>query len=195
MSSSPYRLLGVSGSLRTEAFSTAILETLSEAVVPKAITTIADIGSLPHYNQDLDGASAPDVVVDFKTQVMNADGLVIVSSEFNHGVPGILKNAIDWASRPGFRSPLKGKPILIITSSVAFTGGVRAQYQLREAFASTLSRVTLTPEVVIGAVHEKIVAGALADRAAIDYALVAYEALFNEIDLQKHAVKALVGAH
>lgn len=187
MSRSPYRLLGISGSLRRGSFSTAILETLAEAVAAKAVTGYADIGALPHYDQDQDGAASPAAVVTLRRQIAEADGLVVVSPEFNHGVPGVLKNAIDWASRPAFTSSLRGKPVLIVTSSPAFTGGVRAQAQLRETFIAALSRPIIGPDIVIGQVKDKIVDGRLADRAAIDFAVAQFEALFAEIDLLARA--------
>ncbi len=180
---STFRLLGISGSLRRGSFSTAVLETLSAEVAATARTDFADIGALPHYDQDLDGAAAPEAVTRLRRQIDEADGLVVVSSEFNYGIPGVLKNAIDWASRPAFASPLKGKPVLIVTSSPAFTGGVRAQQQLREVFSATLARPVPTPEVVIAQVHTKIADGRLTDRATIDFALAAYRALFAEIEL------------
>jgi chromate reductase len=183
-----HRLLGISGSLRHDAFSTVILKTLADEVAAFATTDVADIGSLPHYDQDLDTADAPTAVVRLRRQIAEADGLVVVSSEFNHGIPGVLKNALDWASRPAFASPLKGKPVLIVTSSPAFTGGVRAQAQLRETFAATLSRPIATAEVVIGQVHTKIADGRLVDRPSIDFALKAFDGLFEEIEL-------LAGAH
>lgn len=187
---SSHRLLGISGSLRRGAYSTAILETLSDAVVQRATTTFADIGALPHYDQDLDGTEPPAAVALLRRQIGEADGLVVVSSEFNHGIPGVLKNAIDWASRPAFASSLKGKPVLIVTSSPAFTGGVRAQAQLREALVSALARPVVAAEVVIGQVHHKIAEGRLIDQISIDFALGAYDALFAEIALLGAAVPA-----
>ncbi|TBW41276.1 NADPH-dependent oxidoreductase [Siculibacillus lacustris] len=178
---SKFRLLGLSGSLRRGSYSTAVLETLSAAVTARADTTVFDIGTLPHYDQDRDGAVPPETVVELRRRITEVDGLVVVSPEFNYGIPGVLKNAIDWASRPAFASPLKGKPVLIVTCSPAFTGGVRAQSQLRETFAATLSRQVASPEVVIGQVRDKIVDGRLIDRAALNFSLGAYEALFADI--------------
>ena len=178
-----YSLLGLSGSLRAGAHSTAILKTLAAEIAPRAGVAIGDIGALPLYNQDLDVDPRPEPVAPLRDAIAAADGLLVVSTEYNHGIPGVLKNAIDWASRPAFNSPLKGKPVLVVTCSHAFTGGVRAQYQLREAFSSTLSRPVLTPEVVVGAVHTRITDGWLTDRAVIDYAVNAIGALLAEIDL------------
>lgn len=182
MTSPRYALLGLSGSLRAAAFSTAVLKTFAGTVADRARLDIADIGSLPLYNQDLDTDPRPAPVAALRAAIAAADGLVIVSTEYNHGTPGVLKNAIDWASRPAFNSPLQGKPVLIATCSMAFTGGVRAQYQIREAFASTLSRTVLTPEIVIGTVHTKISGGRLTDPAVIDHALGGFAALYAEIE-------------
>lgn len=184
---SPVRLLGLSGSLRRGSHSTAVLDTLAASLDGRAATTRFDIGALPHYDQDLDGAAAPPSVVDLRRRIEEADGVLVVSPEFNYGIPGVLKNAIDWASRPAFASPLKGKPVLIVTCSPAFTGGVRAQSQLRETFAATLSRVAVGPEVVIPRVQDKIVDGRLVDAATLDFALAACETLFAEIALGRPA--------
>ena len=177
----PFRLLGISGSLRTGAFSTAVLEALAEASVPHATCEYADIGALPHFNQDLYVEPLPPAVARFRAQIAGADGLVISSPEYNHGVPGVLKNALDWASRPHNSSPLKGKPVLIVTSSQAFTGGVRAQYQLREALASALARPVPTPEIVIGGVGAKIVDGRFNDPSTIEFALNGFAVMFEEM--------------
>ena len=176
-----HRLLAISGSLRAQAFSTAVLEALAEATAAQAQFNHADIGALPHFNQDLYVEPLPAAVALFRSQVAGADGLVIASPEYNHGVPGVLKNALDWASRPHNTSPLRGKPVLIVTSSVAFTGGVRAQYQIREALVSALARPVSTPEIVIPAVNAKMVDGRFHDSFIIEFALQAFSALFEEI--------------
>jgi chromate reductase len=90
----PFRLLGISGSLRADSISSAILTALAEAAAPPAHFDFADIGTLPHYNQDLEVA-LPLTVTDFKAKVAAAHGVVLVSPEFNHGVSGVLKNARD----------------------------------------------------------------------------------------------------
>ena len=99
-----------------------------EACAPDAERDYADIGALPHFNQDFFPEPLPEAVHHFRRQVSEADALVISSPEYIHGVPGVLKNALDWASRPHNASQLKGKAVLIVTSSLAFTGGVRAQH-------------------------------------------------------------------
>ena len=183
--SAPYRLLGISGSLRARAFSTAVLEALAEASVPRATYEYADIGALPHFNQDLYVDPLPPAVARLREQIAGSDGLVISSPEYNHGVPGVLKNALDWASRPHNGSPLRGKPVLIVTSSQAFTGGVRAQYQIREALASALAHPVATPEIVVGGVGAKIVDGRFHDPATIEFALNGFATMFGELERRK----------
>ena len=176
-----YRLLGISGSLRANSFSTAILTALAEATAARATFDYADIGALPHFNQDLYVEPLPSAVQTLREQVAAADGLVISSSEYNHGIPGTLKNALDWASRPHNGSPLKDKPVLIVTSSPATTGGVRAQHQIRETVISALARPVSTPEIVVGHVATKIVEGRFEDDAVIEFALAGFAAMFAEI--------------
>ena len=170
MSLPAYRLLGISGSLRAHAFSKAVLAALAEAMASEVEFDYADIGELPHFNQDLYVEPLPAAVERFRRQIAAAHGLVIASPEYNHGIPGVLKNALDWASRPHNGSPLKDKPVLILTASPASTGGVRAQYQIRETLVSALARPVNTPEIVIGHVGTKIVDGRFVDPATMDFA-------------------------
>jgi chromate reductase, NAD(P)H dehydrogenase (quinone) len=185
--STKYRLLGISGSLRANSFSTAILNALVEATAAQAIYDSADIGALPHFNQDLYVDPLPFAVQHFRNQIAAADGLLISSPEYNHGIPGVLKNALDWASRPHNGSPLKDKPVLIVTSSPAATGGVRAQYQIRETVISALARPVSTPEIVVGHAGTKIVEGRFEDNAVIEFTLAGFKAMFVEIDRFKAA--------
>lgn len=184
---SPFHLLGFAGSLRAQSNSRSILDTLADAVLPRAIFEIADIGALPFYDEDLERGALPATVVALRDQIARADGIVLVAPEFNHGIPGVLKNALDWGSRPAFRSPFRGKPALLVTHSHAFTGGVRAQYQLRETIASMLARPVTTSEIVIGQAHLKIADGRFTDQGTINYALKGFEALFDEILLLRRA--------
>ncbi len=185
-----HNLLGISGSLRAGAFSSTILKSLAEAVAQEADVAYADIGAMPHFNQDLCIDPLPLGVTRFRDQVEAADALVISSPEYNHGIPGVLKNALDWASRPHNRSPLRNKPFLIVTCSLAFTGGVRAQYQIRESLVSALARPVSTPEIVIGEVGKKIAGARLEDAATIRFALDGFAALFDEIVQRARTIAA-----
>jgi chromate reductase, NAD(P)H dehydrogenase (quinone) len=182
MSTQKLHLLGISGSLRAAAFSTAVLNAIAEATSDRGDYDYADIGALPHFNQDLYVNPLPAPVQHFRDQIAAADGIVISSSEYNHGIPGVLKNALDWASRPHNGSPLRDKPVLIITSSPAVTGGVRAQYQIRETLVSALARPVNTPEIVVGLVASKVVEGRFQDAATIAFALNGFAAMFDAIE-------------
>lgn len=179
--SAPYSLLGISGSIRSNSYSTAILKALAEASKSHADFEFADIGALPHFNQDLVSEGFPENVQIFRDLIERADGIVVVSPEYNHGIPGVLKNAFDWASRPHNASPLKNKPILIVTSSPAVTGGVRAQYQIRETIVSSMARPVNTPEIVIGSVGSKMTGDCFSDATSIEFAMNGFEALYTQI--------------
>ena len=179
------RLAGISGSIRKGSQNTAILRTLQERLSAGVELTLLPLDDLPLYNSDLEVPEPPAPVAEFKTAVHAADGLVLCSPEYNAGTSGVLKNALDWASRPGNSSSLKGKHVLIMSSSPGFMGGVRAQAQLRETFASTLSRVVVRPPVVIAGVHEKIKDGRLVDESNIQFALDAIAALASEIRVDR----------
>jgi chromate reductase len=121
------RLLGLSGSLRRASNSTAVLRGLQDALAPKARLDIFSLHGLPLYNEDEDGEHAPESVRALRSAIETTDGVIMVSPEYNHGMSGVLKNSLDWAPRPYGRSVLRGKPVLTMTASPAFTGGVRAQ--------------------------------------------------------------------
>ena len=104
------KLLIVVGSLRAAGFSRKLGEAVAALSPDGTEVETTDGGDLPLYNQDLDGDEKPAAVVALLDQVANADGIVFVTPEFNYGIPGPLKNLVDWASRPAYNSPLKGKP-------------------------------------------------------------------------------------
>src|SRR4051812_31247464 len=114
----------------------------------------------------------------------------MVSPEYNHGMSGVLKNALDWASRPFGRSVLKSKPVLTMTASPAFTGGVRAHQQMNETLASIPARPVFRPQIVIGRVHERVRDGRLTDQAAIGFALAGVDDLLEEIRAVRSVRKA-----
>ncbi|MGE4483445.1 NADPH-dependent FMN reductase [Acidocella sp.] len=180
--SEPIRLLGISGSIRKASTNTIVLHTLSEALVTsgKATLEVFPLDDVPLYNGDLE-ADLPAPVAALKSAITAADGLVLVTPEFNHGIPGVLKNAIDWASRPAFAAPLVGKPVLPITSSPGFVGGARVHAQLLATLHSTLSRVVVGPDVVIAGIGQKITNGRLTDATTLEFCLKAIDTLLAEI--------------
>lgn len=172
----PFRLLGIVGSLRREAYSRAVLRGLQRALDTRFTLALAEI-DLPLYNQDLDGDAAPAIVRRFRGLIAESDALVISTPEYNHGMPGVLKNALDWASRPHGQSVLNGMPFLVISSSPAFTGGVRAQMQVNETMLSAQALPVPGPQIVIGTIGEKVRDGLLADEASLVFATAAIESL------------------
>ncbi len=166
------------GSLRAASFSGKLADAIQEIAGDAFSFTRTTGGDLPLYNQDLDGEEKPAAVASFLREVDAAQGLVVVTPEFNYGIPGPLKNAIDWASRPAFRSPLKGKPTLIVSVSLAPVGGARAHAQLQQVLAGTLTPVYTAPTFAVGGIHEKFdPSGALTDeviRAGLERQLTGY---------------------
>jgi len=181
MSSHQPNLLGIAGSLRRGAYSAAVLRGLQESAADRARIESFALDAVPLYNADLDGDHKPAAVVALKDAIRDCEGLVLVSPEYNYGISGVLKNALDWASRPGYQSVLKDKPVLIITNSPGLLGGVRAQAQLRQTLVATLSRVIAVPEVVIAQVQTKIQDGRLSDPTSLKFMLEGLDALLAEI--------------
>lgn len=187
------RLAGISGSLRQASSNSSVLRALRERMPARVEMTLLPLDGIPAYNQDLDGPNPPEAVREFKETIAACDGLVICSPEYNFGMSGVLKNALDWASRPAFASPLKGKPVLLMTASPAFTGGTRALAQLRETLAGTLSRVIARPPIVIAGVHTKIEDGRFIDEANLTFALEGVNDLVAEIAMLRATQSALAG--
>jgi chromate reductase len=175
------RVVGISGSLRRASFSTSLLKVLSEKTAPAIDIHVVTLEDIPLYNEDLDRNPEIPSVAAFKKIIAESDGVLITTPEYNHGVPGVLKNALDWASRPVFESCFKNKPVSIISSSKAFTGGVRAQYQLREALISMHAHLVMGPEVVVGGVHAKLPEDVYQDENGLTFMLRSLDRLREEI--------------
>lgn len=143
----PLDIVAISGSLREGSFNTALLRHAAENAPAGVRLSIASIGSLPHFDQDLEGAGLPTAVEGLRQQVAAADGLLIATPEYNFSVPGVLKNAIDWLSRnPG--SPLDRRPTAILGAG-GRSGTARAQRHLREILQHNDVQVLAEPEVAI----------------------------------------------
>jgi chromate reductase len=176
-------LIGMSGSLRAGSFSNAILQTLRESFADRADLQVYDLAPIPAYNQDFEGEKRPPAVKRMLADIEAADGLVLCAPEFNHSIPGVLKNAIDWASRPAFASVLAYKPVAIMATSRGPLGGARCLEHMKVALDSCLSRVTLAREVIITATETRIKDGRLVDETCLGFATGAVEALLHEIAL------------
>lgn len=150
-------ILGFSGSLRSGSFNTALLRA-AVALAPSGmeIRAFGGLRDLPHYDADLDQDVPPDAVTDLRRQITAAAGLLFVTPEYNYSVPGVLKNAIDWASRPPTTSALRGKPVAMMGASPGPFGTVRAQLALRHSFLWTQSPTVTVPEVHVFRVSERL---------------------------------------
>jgi chromate reductase len=158
-----------------------LLKSLEKLVRDKAELSIFSLAEIPLYNGDIDADSKPASVEALRQAILLADGLVVSSPEYNYGMPGVLKNALDWASRPAYASPLKGKHVLLFTSSPGLYGGVRAQSQLRDTLTSTLSRVVPHPHIGIGGGCGKLSNGELTDEHSQKVLVSGVESLLQEI--------------
>lgn len=158
------RVLGFAGSLRTGSFNRALVRAARELAPPGMTIDVFDLAEIPLYNGDVEAAGDPAPVAAFKRAIRAADALLIATPEYNHGVPGVMKNAIDWASRPPRQAPLDGKPVGIVGASPGLTGSARGQSQLRQAFEFTNSYCMPQPELLVFHAHEKFdAAGRLTD--------------------------------
>ncbi len=163
----PVRLLAIAGSLRSNSVNRALLEAAEELVPPGVTVALFDISEIPLYNQDLDtDERRPESVGRLKSAIADADGLLIATPEYNYSFPGVLKNVIDWASRPAMRSPLKSKPVAIVGASPSAMGTSRAQEQLKLVLLSTMSDLFPHPGFLLSAAHKKFSDGKLIDEAA-----------------------------
>jgi chromate reductase, NAD(P)H dehydrogenase (quinone) len=163
------RILGIAGSLRRDSFNAATLRTAQELAPAGVTIEIFDIAPIPLYNEDVRQQGFPAPVEDLRARIKSADGLLIVTPEYNYSIPGVLKNAIDWASRPP-EQPFDGKPIGVMGASVGTHGSSRAQYHLRQCFIFLNGMVMNRPEVMIPAAHTKFDAdGKLTDQVTRDF--------------------------
>lgn len=160
------RVLGLAGSLRAASLNRALLLAARDLAPPDLAIEIEELGDVPLFNADFTSAGTPASVLRLRRALDAADGLLLATPEYNHGVPGVLKNAIDWLSQPLHASALEGKPTAIMGASTGFSGTARGQMQLRQAFVLTNTPVMLQPELLVGRAHEKFdAAGRLTDLA------------------------------
>ena len=163
-------ILGIAGSLRAGSLNRALLRAAAE-LAPEGMTIeLFDLAVVTLYNGDVEAEGDPPGVAAFKQAIAAADGVLMATPEYNHGVPGVMKNAVDWASRPPRGAPLTGKPVGIIGASPGITGAARGQSQLRQAFEFTNSYCMPQPELLVFRAHEKFDAsGRLTDDATAEH--------------------------
>jgi chromate reductase, NAD(P)H dehydrogenase (quinone) len=129
------RVLGIPGSLRAASYNRSLLRAAQELAPAGMEIELFELADIPLYNADVEAQGDPDAVANFKRAIADADALLIATPEYNRGVPGVLKNAIDWASRPPFASPLSYKVVALMGASTGVSGTARAQGQLRDALS------------------------------------------------------------
>ncbi len=143
------------GSLRKASYNRALLK-VAEEVKPSSISLeIFELDDIPLYNGDVEAAGFPPSVLEFKKRIEAADAVLIATPEYNYSIPGVLKNAIDWASRPSGKSSLNAKPVAIMGASMGMLGTARAQYHLRQVFVFNNMFPLNQPEVFVGQSHTK----------------------------------------
>lgn len=161
--SEPIRILGFAGSLRKDSYNKALLRVAAELMPKIAVYETFDLEGIPPFNQDLE-TRPPEKVRDFKTRIKAADAILIVTPEYNYSIPGVLKNAIDWASRPHDDNVFYDKPVAIMGASIGIIGTARAQYHLRQCFVFLNMHAVNEPEVMVSYAREKFDAnGSLKD--------------------------------
>ena len=164
------RILGIAGSLRAGSFNRSLLRAAVERAPEDMTIEVFDLAAVPLYNGDVEAAGDPPGVAAFKQAIAAADGVLMATPEYNHGVPGVMKNAVDWASRPPREAPLGGKPVGLIGASPGITGTARGQSQLRQAFEFTNSYCMPQPELLVFKAHEKFDAeGRLIDETTAEF--------------------------
>jgi len=163
------KVLGLCGSLRKGSFNRMLLETARD-LAPDGMTieTFEDLRAIPPYDDDVYQNAFPEVVNDLRTRLNEADGLLVATPEYNHGMPGVLKNAIDWASRPP-EQPFGGKPAAVLGASPGPFGTAYAQKDARAVLSVLDARVMNTPGVLIMGAGDKFADGRLTDETGRDF--------------------------
>lgn len=157
----PLHFVTLLGSLRQGSYNAAVARALPSLAPDGAtITALGSIAEFPHYDADLQAVGIPPSVLGMAAAIAAADGVIIVTPEYNYSVPGTLKNALDWLSRLS-PQPFAGKPVAIQTASLGAIGGARAQYHLRQILVFLDAQVLNKPEVMIGQVKGKVNAESL----------------------------------
>jgi len=163
-------VLGIAGSLRKASFNRALLRAAQELAPKEMEITVFDLAPIPAYNEDVEKQGEPGPVAALKDAIRAADALLFVSPEYNYGIPGVLNNAIDWASRPPGNSPLNGKPAAIMGASQGTGGTIRMQMALRQTFLFTETYALVKPEVLVARAQDKFDAeGRLTDEKTREF--------------------------
>ena len=172
-------ILGIAGSLRKASYNRGALRAAQQLATADARIEIFDLDGIPPYNQD-DDARPPEKVTQFKAKIRAADAILICTPEYNYSIPGVLKNAIDWASRPCGDSAWDGKPVALMGATPGTLGTARAQYHLRQCFVNLNMHPLNKPEVMIANASERFdEQGNLTDQKTRDHIKKLVEALIQ----------------
>lgn len=148
-------IVAFAGSSRRGSYNRALVRAAVELAPAGMTIEPIEIGGLPFYDADVEAQGDPPAVAAFKAALFRADGLLLATPEHNDGIPGMLTNAIDWASRLPGRSPLVGKPVAVMGASPSQVGTARAQLHLRQLLAHTHARVLPPPELLLASAHQR----------------------------------------
>lgn len=171
--------IAISGSLRKDSFNTRLLHAAQELAGEGVKIEQFDISSLPFYNQDLE-SSFPEEAQKLKDAIIASDGVIFFTPEYNRSIPGVLKNAIDWASRPYGQNAFAGKKVLVLGASIGPISTALAQYHLKQIMLYLDARVVGQPEFYMGPAGDKFDAeGKLIDEGTKDHLTKAIETLVN----------------
>jgi chromate reductase len=175
-----FEIAGIAGSLRQGSLNRALLRAAVELAPPTLRITVHDLLPIPLYNADLESSAMPESVSALRDAVKASDGLLIATPEYNYGVPGVLKNTIDWLSRPPRGGALDGKPAALMGASPGMSGTARGQLQLRQSFVFTNTHAMTQPEVLVARAHEKFDANGELAHPATRELLATFLARFSE---------------
>jgi chromate reductase len=150
-----FKILAFAGSLRKGSYNKALVRAAVEIAPQNVKMEVFDLEGIPPFNQDLEN-TPPEKVKEFKEKIRNADALLIATPEYNYSIPGVLKNALDWASRPYGQNAVSGKPVAIMSASTGKLGGARAQYHLRQSFVMLNMYPFNQPEVMLSSAAENV---------------------------------------
>jgi chromate reductase len=176
---SPINVIAFSGSLRKGSYNRLLLQKLISLTPVEVTIDLFDISPIPLYNEDVEMSAYPEVVIDFKNRIRSADGVVIVTPEYNYSIPGVLKNALDWASRPPTDIPFIGKPGAILGTSISQFGSLRSQLHLRQVLFALGVRLMNTPEIYVPKAKELFVTGDLVDERTLSHLQKFWPAFIN----------------
>lgn len=163
------RLVGIAGSLRKGSYNRALLQTAAERAPGGLSIEFLGLRPIPFFDADVEAAGDPPPVTELKSRIDDADGVLIATPEYQHGIPGLLKNALDWASRPPGGSVLAGKPVAMMGASPSPVGTARAHLQLRTTLLYVQADLITHPEVLVADAGDRIADGRLVHEASLAF--------------------------